>query len=253
MLVDMAKLGALHIGTCGWHYRHWIGPFYPAGTRGADLLGAYAARFSSVEIDNSFYRLPAPETLRHWRAETPADFVFTCKANRFITHMKKLKDPEKTLPPFFDGMAHLGDKLHVVVFQLPPRWRCNLGRLEAFLAALPEDWRYAFEFRDESWFDPAVYDALAARRAAFCIYDLAGRRSPEVAAADFVYLRLHGPGAAYKGAYSARRLARLAEKLRTWRRQGLDCFVYFDNDAEAQAPKDAHRLQRQVEKLSAGT
>ncbi len=252
MLRGMAKLGALHIGTCGWHYRHWIGPFYPAGSRSAELLARYAACFSSVEIDSSFYRLPAPETLRHWRAETPADFVFTCKANRFITHMKKLKDPEKTLPPFFESMAALGPKLKVVVFQLPPRWRCNLDRLEAFLAALPKGRRYAFEFRDESWFDPAVYDALAARRAAFCLYDLAGRQTPEVVTSDFVYLRLHGPGAAYQGAYSTRRLARLAEKLQVWRREGRDCFVYFDNDAEAEAPKDALRLLRRVEKLPAG-
>lgn len=245
----MTRYGAFHIGTCGWHYRHWIGPFYPAGSKSADLLAHYAARFSTVEIDNSFYRLPSPETLRRWHAETPEGFVFTCKANRFITHMKKLKEPQKTLPPFFDGMAALGDKLKVVVFQLPPRWRCNVERLESFLAALPKGRRYAFEFRDESWFDPAVYDALAARGAAFCLYDLAGRHSPEVVTADFVYLRLHGPEAAYEGSYSVRYLARLAARLQSWRREGRDCFVFFDNDAEGQAPKDALRLIRQVDKL----
>ncbi len=248
MLNGMAKLGALHIGTCGWHYKHWIGPFYPAGTRPAAFLDHYAKRFSAVEVDNTFYRLPSPETLSHWRAETPKDFAFTCKASRYITHMKKLKEPEKTLPPFFDGMAHLGDKLKVVVFQLPPRWRCNPDRLERFLAALPRGRRYAFEFRDESWFDPAVYGLLVDHGAAFCIYDLAGRQSPYEVTADFVYLRLHGPGAAYEGAYSTQRLARLAERLQAWRREGRDCFVFFDNDAEGQAPKDALRLLKQVEK-----
>ncbi len=245
----MAGLGALHIGTCGWHYRHWIGPFYPKETKAAGFLAHYATRFSTVEVDNSFYRLPSPETLRHWREGTPADFTFTCKASRYITHMKKLKEPEKTLPPFLDGMAPLGDKLKVVVFQLPPRWRCNLARLESFLAALPTGRRYAFEFRDESWFNPAVYNALAAHGTAFCIYDLAGRQSPYVVTAEFVYLRLHGPRAAYEGSYSAQRLAGLAKRLRDWRQEGRDCFVFFDNDAEGQAPKDALRLIRQVEKL----
>lgn len=242
----MAKRGALHIGTCGWHYKHWIGPFYPAGSRAAELLEHYSAQFSAVEVDNTFYRLPSAETLRHWRTETPKDFAFTCKASRFITHMKKLKDPDRSLPPFFEGMAPLGDKLQVVVFQLPPRWRCNPERLQAFLAALPKGRRYTFEFRDESWFDPAVYDLLAARNAAFCIYDLAGQRAPCRVTADFVYLRLHGPAKAYEGAYSAQRLARLAERLQDWRRDGLDCFVFFDNDAEGQAPKDALRLLKQV-------
>ncbi len=244
----MAKRGTLHIGTCGWHYTHWIGPFYPQETRPAAFLDHYAARFSAVEVDNTFYRLPKPETLEHWRDATPEDFAFTCKASRFITHMKKLKEPEKTLPPFFDGMTALGDKLKVVVFQLPPRWRCNLERLQSFLAALPKGRRYAFEFRDESWFDPAVYAALQDRGAAFCIYDLAGRQSPHEVTADFVYLRLHGPAAAYEGSYSARHLARLAERLHDWRRQGRDCFVFFDNDAEGQAPRDALRLIKRIEK-----
>jgi len=247
----MARRGALHIGTCGWHYKHWIGPFYPEGTRSTALLDHYAGRFSSAEINNSFYRLPSPETLRRWRAQTPPRFVFSCKASRFITHMKKLNAPEKSLPPFFDGMRALGDKLKVVVFQLPPRWRCNPERLQAFLAALPSGYRYAFEFRDESWFDSAVYDALTGSGAAFCIYDMGDKRSPEVVTGDFVYLRLHGPAGAYEGSYSARRLARLAAKLEAWRQDGRDCFVYFDNDAGGQAPKDALRLLRQIDKLEA--
>lgn len=244
----MAQPGALHVGTCGWHYPHWIGPFYPAGTRPADFLARYAARFATVEIDNSFYHLPAPETLLRWRRATPAGFAFTCKASRFITHMKKLREPEKTLPPFFQGMRPLGRKLKVVVFQLPPRWRCNVARLEAFLAALPARGpRFAFEFRDASWFDPAVYRALQAKGAAFCLYDLASRQAPPVITARFVYLRLHGPGAAYEGAYSARGLARLAGQIQEWRQDGRDCFVYFDNDAEGHAPRDALSLLKRLQ------
>jgi len=233
----MARPGALHIGTCGWHYRHWIGPFYPAGSKPAVLLARYAERFSTVEVDNSFYRLPAAETLRRWRRETPTGFTFSCKASRFITHMKKLKEPERTLPPFFQGLRPLGGKLQAVVFQLPPRWRCNVARLESFLAALPKrGLRFAFEFRDESWFNPAVYRALESRGAAFCLYDLGGRQPPPVVTAGFVYLRLHGPKAAYEGSYSAKRLAHLAGQIREWRQDGRDCFVYFDNDAEGHAP-----------------
>jgi uncharacterized protein YecE (DUF72 family) len=212
------------------------------------LLEHYAGRFSAVEIDNSFYRLPAAETLAHWRAATPADFAFTCKANRYITHMKKLKEPERTLTPFLEGLAPLGDKLKVVVCQLPPRWRCNPARLEAFLAALPPRPRFAFEFRDDSWHDPAVYAALARRNAAFCICDLGGRQSPYKVTADFVYLRLHGPSRPYEGAYSPQRLAGLARRIRAWRAEGRDCFVFFDNDAEGQAPLDALRLRAMLEK-----
>ena len=244
----MPRQGLLHIGTCGWSYKHWVGPFYPSGSKAAALLGHYSARFSAVEIDNSFYRLPAAKTLARWRAETPQGFAFTCKANRYITHMKKLKEPARTLAPFLDGLAPLGDKLKVVVFQLPPRWRCNLERLEAFLDALPPRPRFAFEFRDQSWLDPAVYAALARHGAAFCICDLGGRQSPYQVTADFVYLRLHGPALPYQGAYSPQRLTGLARRIGKWRAAGRDCFVFFDNDAEGQAPLDALRLRAQLEK-----
>ncbi|WP_420346349.1 DUF72 domain-containing protein [Pelagibius sp.] len=209
----MVPRGKLHIGTCGWHYKDWIGPFYPAGSRASDLLRLYAGRFDGVEIDSSFYRLPPAASLQRWRTSTPADFVFTCKASRFITHMKKLKDPAQSLPPFLERMSLLGDKLKAVVFQLPPRWRCNVARLERFLTMLPDGPRCAFEFRDESWFQPAVYEALRARGAGFCIYDLAGRRAPPEVTGPFVYLRLHGPREAYAGAYGPRRLSRLAAQI----------------------------------------
>ncbi|NIA71454.1 DUF72 domain-containing protein [Pelagibius litoralis] len=244
----MKRLGSLHIGTCGWHYKHWAGPFYPADSKSSAMLKIYTQQFSSVEIDNSFYRLPSLSSLHRWKSETPDDFTFTCKASRYITHMKKLKDPARSLPAFFERIGNLGDKLKVVVFQLPPRWRCNLERLEQFLAALPSRYRCAFEFRDESWFNPAVYAALVNYGAAFCIYDLGGRRAPPEITSDFVYLRLHGPGKAYAGAYSPRRLAHLAAQIGDWRQDGLDIFVFFDNDAEGHAPRDALRLKRLLER-----
>jgi uncharacterized protein YecE (DUF72 family) len=245
----MAKRGSLHIGTSGWHYKHWVGPFYPEGTRPSAMLGTYAGRFSAVEINNSFYRLLSPKALEQWRAATPDDFVFTCKGSRFLTHMKKLKDTGTGIARFFERARVLGDKLKVVVFQLPPHWGCDAGRLDAFLAALPGGCRYAVELRDESWLAEAVYDVLRRHRAAFCIYDIAGRRSPEVVTSDFVYLRLHGPGErAYEGAYSRQRLRALADKIGGWRKSGRDCFVFFDNDAEAHAPRDALRLLKRLER-----
>jgi uncharacterized protein YecE (DUF72 family) len=157
--------------------------------------------------------------------------------------MRKLKDSGQGIERYFERARALGDKLKVVVFQLPPRWGCNAQRLDAFLAALPDGYRYAVELRDESWFDDSVYDVLKRHKAAFCIYDVAGRRSPEVVTADLVYLRLHGPSEhAYQGSYSARRLAALAGKLHDWCSEGRDCYVFFDNDAEGNAPKDARRL-----------
>ena len=245
----MARRGALHIGTSGWHYKHWLGPFYPEGTRPAKMLDYYQRHFSTVEINNSFYRLLSPKALEQWRAATPGDFVFTAKGSRFLTHMRKLKDTGQGVARYFERTRALGDKLKVVVFQLPPNWSCNADRLDAFIAALPADYRYAFELRDESWFAEAVYDVLKRHRAAFCIYDIAGRRSPDLVTTDFVYLRLHGPGKrAYEGSYSAQRLRALADRIAGWRRDGRDCFVFFDNDAEGNAPRDARRLAQRLER-----
>lgn len=241
----MPKRGALHIGTSGWHYKHWLGPFYPEGTRPAAMLDHYRRHFSAVEINNSFYRLLSPKALQQWRAATPDDFVFSAKGSRFLTHMKKLKDTGPGIERFFAPARALGGKLKVVVFQLPPHWGCNAERLDAFLAALPDGYRYAVELRDESWFGEAVYEVLRRHRAAFCIYDIAGRRSPEIVTADLVYLRLHGPSErAYQGAYSPQRLRALADRIDAWRGEGRDCYVFFDNDAEANAPRDAARLAR---------
>ncbi len=241
--IAMAEHGRLIIGTCGWSYKHWLGPFYPAGTKPARMLEHYTRCFSGVEINSSFYRLPAPENLAQWSAQTPKGFVFTCKASRYITHMKKLKDPGRSFAPFFERIGLLGKRLKVVVFQLPPRWQCNPERLEDCLAALPQTHRYAFELRDESWFDPVIYEALRRHDAALCIYDLGGRRSPLKVTSDFVYLRLHGPAEVYAGAYDDQQLNDLAIQIHDWRRSRLDVFVFFDNDAKGQAPLDALKLQ----------
>jgi len=238
----------VHIGTSGWHYAHWKGPFYPEGMTAAELLPWYAGRFQTAEINNSFYRLPAAETFAVWREAVPAGFIFAVKASRFITHMKKLTDPAEPLATFLGRASILGEKLGPILFQLPPRWKRNAGRLRSFLDELPEGYRYAFEFRDESWFDPEIYAALAEHGAAFCIFELAGMLSPREVTADFVYLRLHGPGAAYQGEYGRKGLAPWAEAISAWTRQGKDVYCYFDNDQSGFAPRDARRLQAMLAK-----
>src|SRR5512139_3472241 len=151
----------IHIGTSGWHYHHWRGPFYPEDMSSEEFLSHYARSFQTVEINNTFYQLPSSETLAAWRDGTPRQFLFACKASRYITHMKKLADPAQTTARFFEAIQILGPKLGPVLFQLPPRWHANVDRLRTFLRSLPKTFRFAFEFRDSSWFGPATYAALA--------------------------------------------------------------------------------------------
>jgi uncharacterized protein YecE (DUF72 family) len=238
--------GQLHIGTSGWHYRHWVGPFYPAGMEPAAFLGCYGRKFRSVEINNSFYRLPDRTTLAAWREATPEDFVFACKASRIITHLKKLKDPRETTRRFFDTVTELGEKLGPILFQLPPHWRADAERLGQFLAVLPQEFRIAFEFRDASWFASPIFRLLERHGAACCAYDLDGRQSPVRITADFAYIRLHGPDGPYRGSYDGRTLGGWARRLSGWRRSGLDAYCYFDNDEAGYAAGDALRLSRML-------
>jgi uncharacterized protein YecE (DUF72 family) len=233
----------LYVGTSGWHYPHWQGPFYPENLPGKDWLAYYAGRLSTVEINNSFYRLPAAATFRDWQAGTPPGFLFAVKASRYITHMKKLKDPEEPLATFLERADGLGDKLGPILFQLPPNWRLNLDRLRSFLEALPGGYRFAFEFRDPSWFDEQVYELLVAHQAAFCIYELGGLLSPREVTAGWAYVRLHGPGGAYRGKYDVQALAGWMGAFSTWMRQGKDVYCYFDNDQAGYAVQNALALQ----------
>ena len=236
----------LYLGTSGWNYRHWRETFYPSALSAADWLSFYAERFASVEINATFYRLPSDESLDTWRESVPADFRFAVKASRYITHMKKLKDPAESIEAFFDKVDRLGDRLGPILFQLPPRWRVNVERLAAFLEALPSGHRYAFEFRDASWWSEPVTDLLAEHDAAFCLFDLEGQTTPVWTTTDFVYLRLHGSDGRYQGRYSDTVLDDWAERMRRWLDDGREVFGYFDNDAEAQAPQDATRLIRRL-------
>jgi uncharacterized protein YecE (DUF72 family) len=199
-----------------------------------------------VEVNNTFYRLPTPEAVDGWRRQTPPGFLFAVKGSRFLTHMKKLKDPGPGLARFLPVVERLREKLGPILFQLPPRWTCDLARLEAFLKALPRRHRYGFELRDPSWLVPAVYDVLARYNAAVCVYHLAGFLSPLEVTADFTYVRLHGPGGKYQGSYSDADLRAWARRVRAWRRRLRAIYVYFDNDQGGFAAANAQRLRQMV-------
>lgn len=242
MSSEHGNKGRVLVGTSGWQYDSWVGPFYETRDK---LLRSYAQVFSTVEINSTFYGLPDKETVETWLEELPRDdFVFSVKASRYLTHMKKLKDAAEPLERFLDAVQPMGRQAEVILFQLPPRWKRNPERLDTFLRALPEGRRYTFEFRDESWFHDETYELLREHNAAFCIYHLAERVSPKEVTADFVYVRLHGAEGKYYGSYSNEQLAGWAGAVSAWRRSGRAVYVYFDNDQEGAAPKDASRFQQ---------
>jgi uncharacterized protein YecE (DUF72 family) len=236
--------GESRIGTSGWHYQHWRGPFYPPDLPASKMLDYYCRHFDTVEINNSFYRLPPPGCFATWRRATPAGFCFAVKASRFITHNKKLKDPENALHNLLPRAEELKEKLGPILFQLPPHWKRNIERLEGLLDILPRRHRYAFEFREPSWHCEEVYRVLRRHNAAFCIYELAGFHSPLEVTAAFAYVRLHGPGGKYQGSYSHQQLSQWAKRIAAWRRELKVVYVYFDNDQTGYAALNALELEQ---------
>ncbi|MHB0859047.1 MAG: DUF72 domain-containing protein [Anaerolineae bacterium] len=241
--------GIAHIGTSGWHYAHWVGTFYPPNLPRNAYLRFYAEHLTTVEINNSFYRLPSLETVHVWRDSVPEGFIFALKASRYLTHRKKLRDPHEPLANVLSRVDELGMHRGPILFQLPPRWGFDAERLETFLDALPVGYRYVFEFRDTTWYADRALALLAEHGAAFCIYDLAGHTAPLVVTADFVYIRLHGPGGAYQGLYGPDGLAFWAERMLGWLADGRDVYCYLDNDQAGYAIQDAltlRQLTRQI-------
>jgi uncharacterized protein YecE (DUF72 family) len=211
------------------------------------MLACYLEHFDTVELNNPFYRLPTESTFDNWREATPANFVFAVKASRFITHNKKLKDPQNALDKFFPPVAHLEKKLGPILFQLPPSWRVNVERLREFLQMLPRDVRYTFEFREHSWINDEVNAVLREFNAAFCIYELAGFKSPLYVTADFAYVRLHGPAPGkYQGSYSDEQLKQWAAQIQDWAKKLTAVYVYFDNDQAGYAAQNAATLRKML-------
>jgi uncharacterized protein YecE (DUF72 family) len=238
----------IHVGTSGWNYDGWKGNFYPEKLSGERMLEAYAEHFATVEVNGTFYSLPEPNTVKEWTKCVPDDFVFSVKASRYITHMKKLKDPEEPLDNLYPVLEAFGGKLGPVLFQLPPGWGVDTARLSNFLDALSRDFRYTFEFRDESWHCEEVDRLLKKHDAALCFYDYETKQSPRRHTTDFTYMRLHGPEEqAYQGSYKDDLLDKYAQDCLNSRKSGRSVFCYFDNDEKACAPHDAKRLIEQVD------
>lgn len=235
-------VSSVRIGTSGWHYPHWVGVFYPADLPAREWLAFYARHFDGVEVNSSFYRLPSLAVLRRWYDATPPHFLFALKASRYLTHMKKLREPGPGIAALEEALRALKGKRGPVLFQLPPRWRCDPERLRDFLESWPRSIPAAFELRDPDWHNGAILGLLREYRVAYCIYDLGGFASPLHVTADFVYVRLHGPGAPYCGCYGHEQLSRWAERVRAWS-ETMSVYVYFDNDEAGYAVRNALALK----------
>ena len=225
----------VRVGTSGFSYKGWKGNFYPERFAEKDMLRFYAERFSTVEVNNTFYRMPSESTLKRWSEEVPARFAFVLKASRRITHLGRLLDVRDSVTYFVNTASVLGEKLGPLLFQLPPNFKKDSGRLRDFLALLPPGFRAAMEFRHASWFDDEVHDLLRARGAALCFADGDEELEvPFVATADWGYLRLRRPE------YGEPELRAWAERIgaRSWK----DAFVFFKHEEEGRGPKLAARF-----------
>lgn len=229
----------IYVGTSGWQYRSWKGPFYPNEIPQRLWLRHYATRFPTVEVNNSFYMLPKEATFDRWREESPKGFIFVVKANRYITHIRRLRDSKESLDLFWSRATRLGDKLGPVLFQFPPSFRADAPLLEEFLGLLPAGIQAAFEFRHDSWRADEVCELLDRAAASWVLADRPGWRVPLIVTGGWSYIRFH-EGQPSHPAYTP-------AKLRTWADRiaelpARDTWIFFNNDPLAAAPADAARL-----------
>lgn len=269
----MEKRGKLFIGTSGWVYSHWERIFYPEDLKGRDKLKYFSKYFKTTEINYSFYHLPSRETFQKWYQETPADFIFSVKASRFITHIKRLKDVEKPWKIFFKNALNLKEKLGPILFQFPPNFKAteeNIKRLENFSKVITDHSLFtthyklktAFEFRHESWCDEKIYKLLKKYNIAWVIADSpvypyietlkkfrsgrsakgGNRPKAEVATTNFIYIRMHGSKVLFSSKYTKKELQNLARQIKKWLKDELDIYCYFNNDAYGFAIENAKEL-----------
>ena len=240
----------IHIGCSGWNYRHWRGAFYPDGLRIKDWFAFYAEQFDTVEINNSFYRLPKAETFDAWRDQAPPGFRYAVKANRFITQAKKLKNCEEPVARMMAPTRHLQQTLGPILYQLPPMLGINLERLEAFLKLLPRDLTHVFEFREKSWYDEATLALLNRFGAGFVVHDFPGKASPRWVPGNVAYVRFHGGVGKYYGRYRDEVLLDWSDWLNSQVQSGKSIWAYFNNDGEAAAVHDALTLKAMMRQLA---
>lgn len=237
------------IGTSGWMYKHWKGPFYPEKISNVNMLSFYTDHFLTVEVNNTFYRLPTAKTVQNWRDKTPEQFIFAIKANQYITHRKYLKDGQETVKKFFSIIKILDTKLGPILFQLPPNWNINLERITEFIKILPKNYLYVFEMRHPSWYTQEIYDLFKDYNIALCIHDFYGEITPLEITANFIYIRFHGAKGHYLGDYSTEQIKQWADKIIEWIKQNLTIFAYFNNDAFGWAVKNALELKSNLKNI----
>lgn len=247
----MLQKSRVFIGTSGWNYKHWRHVFYPPELTTSRWLDYYVHYFDTVEINNTFYQLPARSVFENWRTATPDNFVFVVKANRFITHMKKLADPELTVANFLANASGLKEKLGLVLFQLPPFWKVNLPRLENLVKWLTSQkiiagTKFALEIRHPTWNCQDVFQVLKNDNVALCFADWPDLVIDEPVTADFIYLRRHGPASLYASCYTQEQLNQDARRIKNWLEQGRNVYVYYNNDAYGWAVNNALTLKKMI-------
>ncbi len=231
----------VYVGTSGYQYDHWTGVFYPKDLSKKHWFAYYAEHFDTVEINNTFYRLPDASVFDSWYEETPRGFCYALKFSRYGTHIKRLKDPEEPVQRFVERAVRLKGHLGPVLVQLPPRWNKNPERLAAFLDVLPRKYRWTVEFRDPSWLCEEVFRLLEAHGVALCIHDMIADH-PRRITTDWTYLRFHGDH--YTGCYSPQFLTAQARRIGEHLAEGLDVYAYFNNDDRGYAVRNAADLRR---------
>jgi uncharacterized protein YecE (DUF72 family) len=232
-----------YVGCSGWHYEQWRGLFYPEELPKPKWLSFYARQFATVELNNSFYRLPSEKTFTVWRESTPENFIFAVKVSRYITHVKRLKNLGSAVEHFLSRAVLLGEKLGPLLYQLPPNMKRNDEVLQDFLSSLPPKYRHVIEFRHKSWIDDAVFDILRRHNVGLGVFDMPGFTCPLVATSDFAYVRFHGSEGLYSSRYSDGELDQWARKIARLGKDVKASYVYFNNDAEAFAVKNAVTLR----------
>ena len=236
-----------YIGTSGWHYDHWQDRFYPKKLTKTKWLEFYASHFITVELNNSFYRLPSEDAFTTWHDSSPANFTFAVKVSRFITHIKRLRNSEEAVDKFVSRAKILGEKLGPLLYQLPPNMHRNDEVLESFLSTLPQGMKHVFEFRHQSWLEDKVFEILHKYNTGFCVFDMPSVSCPLVATTDFAYVRFHGSTGLYWSCYSDEELADWAKRLTNLARNLKAIYIYFNNDAEAFAVRNAITLRHYLE------
>lgn len=236
------------IGTSGWHYDDWRTIFYPEKLPKSKWLEFYSGHFPTVELNNTFYRLPSEKAVDNWYNFAPDDFTFSVKVSRYITHIKRLQDTGEALTNFMSRMKSLSDKLGPLLYQLPPGLHRDDTLLDSFLTGLPHEYRHVIEFRHKSWLTEEVYEILRKHRAGFCVFDMPELSCPLLATADFAYIRFHGRDSLYSSCYTDEELAEWAGRISNLSTDLKSVFIYFNNDIGGYALRNATTLRDCLER-----